>query len=80
MATEKISLTLDKEALDRARSSVGKRGLSSYVSEALQLKLQHDSIRQMLEEMDEEVGPVSEEIRREAEELWPFPEKRRRSA
>lgn len=80
MATEKISLTLDKSALAQARAFAGKRGLSSYVSEALQLKLQQDALRRLLDELELEHGPIPQAIQQEIEEKWPIPEPERRSA
>lgn len=45
MRTQKVSVTLAADALDRARELAGPRGLSSYVDSALQEKLQRDAQR-----------------------------------
>jgi hypothetical protein len=71
MATEKVSLTLDRAVLKEARGRVGRRGLSSYVDEALRLKLQHDRLRTLLSELETAHGPVSERIRSEVRREWP---------
>lgn len=71
MATQKVSLTLDREVLEAARERVGRRGLSSYVNSALQLRLQHDRILTLLHELDTEYGPVPERITAEVEREWP---------
>jgi hypothetical protein len=70
MATEKVSLTLDREVVDAARARVGKRGLSSYVNAALRLKLGHDRMLTFLKEMDEEYGPVDEQTAAEVGREW----------
>ena len=71
MATEKVSLTLSARALAEARRKVGKRGLSSYIDEALQRKLQHDRLHALLDQMDAEVGPPSRAVERRVEREWP---------
>ena len=70
MSVAKVSLSLDEGALAEARSRVGSRGLSAYVSNALVRQLQHDRIGELLAQMDEEAGAVSEEMLAEAREAW----------
>lgn len=48
MATQKVSVTLDAGAIERARHAAGPRGLSSYVDAALQEKLERDERRDAL--------------------------------
>ncbi|MFA5890436.1 MAG: CopG family transcriptional regulator [Actinomycetota bacterium] len=71
MATEKVSLTLDREVLKEARARVGIRGLSSYVDAALRLTLQQDRLRGLLSELDATHGPVSNRTRSEVRREWP---------
>lgn len=71
MATEKVSLTLDREVLKEARVRVGRRGLSSYVDAALRLKLQQDRLRGLLSELEAEHGPISNRIMSEVRREWP---------
>lgn len=42
MATQKVSVTLDADVLERVRAAVGPRGLSSYVDRALAGQLERD--------------------------------------
>jgi Arc/MetJ family transcription regulator len=70
MTVAKVSLSLDEKALEEARSRVGKRELSSYVSTALRRQLQHDRLRDLLDSMDAEAGPVPAELLDAARELW----------
>jgi hypothetical protein len=54
MATQKISVTLETSAIERARRAAGPRGVSSYVDAALEDKLERDERRRaLLEYLDE---------------------------
>jgi hypothetical protein len=69
MATRKVSVTLDEDAIERAQQIAGPRGLSSYIDAALQEKLDRDdSRRALLEYFDEldAIDPPTEEERRQA--------------
>ena len=70
MATEKVSLTLNEQTLRQARKQVGRRGLSKYVDEALQTRLQHDRLRALLAEMEAERGPIPPEVMEEVRREW----------
>lgn len=70
MPVAKVSLSLDEEALEEARSRVGRRELSSYVSAALRRQLQHDRLSDLLQAMEDEGGPISAELLDEARNLW----------
>ena len=45
MATQKVSVTLETTAIERARQVAGPRGLSSYLDAALEEKLERDERR-----------------------------------
>lgn len=70
MATEKVSLTLDEKTLRDARKSAGRRGLSAYIDDAVSLQLQHERLRALLAEMEEESGPIPPEVMEEARKEW----------
>lgn len=70
MSVAKVSLSLDADALAEARGRVGSRELSAYISNALIRQLQHDRIGELLQQMDEDAGPVGEEMLAEAREAW----------
>jgi len=54
MATQKISVTLEAESIERARQTAGPRGLSSYLDSALVEKLERDEKRQaLIDHLDE---------------------------
>ncbi len=65
MGTLKVSVTLDEGRVNEIKAMVGERGFSRYVDEAVALRLQRDGLRTWLAEMDEEQGPVPEEIGRQ---------------
>jgi hypothetical protein len=69
MATQKISVTLESTAIERAREAAGPRGLSAYVDAALEDKLDRDERRRSLlaylDELDAK-DPASEQTKRRA--------------
>ena len=71
MSVEKVSLSLDREIVHRARRIAGPRGLSALVNDALRLRLQHERLRALLAEMDAEFGPVPPEESEKARKAWP---------
>jgi hypothetical protein len=73
MRTEKVSLTLETALLPEARGVVGARGLSSYVNHALRHQLQHDRLAGLLEELEQERGPIESEVMEEVRRAWPVP-------
>ena len=74
MRTEKVSLTLDERLLAEAREVVGSRKLSSYVNHALRLQLQHDRLAGLLEELEQEKGPIEPQVMEEVRRAWPSSE------
>jgi len=70
VATQKISVTLETTAIERARKAAGPRGLSAYVDAALEDKLERDERRRsflaFLDEI-EAADPTSEQIKRRAQ-------------
>ena len=69
MATQKVSVTLEAEAIQRARHAAGPRGLSSYVDAALQEKLERDERRHALLALLEELeagDPTPPDVRARA--------------
>lgn len=73
MVAAKVSLSIEEDVLDEARARAGRRELSSYVSEALRRQLQSDRIGDLLAQMDDESGPVPDELMEEARRLWHAP-------
>lgn len=69
MATEKFSATVDEELLAAVRSRVGPRGLSGFVDQALRHELQRTALRELLDELEAEIGPPDEALVAEADAL-----------
>jgi hypothetical protein len=69
VATQKISVTLETSAIERARRAAGPRGLSSYVDAALEDKLERDERRRVflayLEELEAD-DPTPDQVRQRA--------------
>ncbi|MCJ0873571.1 ribbon-helix-helix domain-containing protein [Streptomyces sp. AP-93] len=63
MATKKITVTIPEELLDEIRAEAAERGLSAYVAEALRFKRDRDRLRELVDWLQEEHGPVTEEER-----------------
>jgi len=80
MGTEKVSLTLDERALREARSRVGRRGLSSYVDDALRQRLQRDRLIALLAELEAEHGPIPDDIQEQVDREWREASKQRRKS
>lgn len=66
MATKKVTITIPEELLDEIRSEAAERGLSAYVTEALQRQRNHDRLRELVDWLEQEHGPITEEERKAA--------------
>lgn len=71
MTITKVSVSVDAELLAEARELAGRRGLSALINDALRVKLQHARVGRLLDEMDEEFGPVPAAIEEEVRREWP---------
>lgn len=71
MTAHKVSLSLDADLLAEAKDLAGPRGLSSLVNDALRVHLQQVRVSRLLDEMDDEFGPVPPEVAEEVAREWP---------
>ncbi|MEU6181982.1 CopG family transcriptional regulator [Streptomyces coeruleorubidus] len=70
MATKKVTVTIPEDLLDEIRTEAAERGLSAYVAEALRCKRDRDRLRELVDWLQEEHGPVTDDEHVEAlEEL-----------
>ena len=67
---EKVSLSLDADLVAQARRRVGRRELSAYLNEALERRLQADSIGAYLREAATRVGDIPEDVRNAVDQAW----------
>jgi hypothetical protein len=63
MATKKVTVTIPEELLDEIRADAAERGLSAYVAEALRVKRDRDRLRELVDWLQEEHGPVTDNER-----------------
>ncbi|MEW1846973.1 CopG family transcriptional regulator [Nonomuraea angiospora] len=68
MATKKITVTIPEELLEEIRTEAADRGLSAYFAEALRFKRDRDRLLELVNWLEEEYGPVTEDERAAAVE------------
>lgn len=72
MEHTRVTISLPKKMADELRRFAGPRGMSAYVAEALVQPLQASRLRVMLDEMEQEVGPIPPEVQEEVDRfMWP---------
>jgi metal-responsive CopG/Arc/MetJ family transcriptional regulator len=68
--TKKVTVTIPEDLLDEIRAETAERGLSAYIADALRLKRDRDRLQELVDWLQEEHGPVTENERAAAlEEL-----------
>jgi len=68
---EKVSVSLPSELTEAIRARTGAGGFSRYVAEAIQNRIRHDLLGDLLDELEAEYGPIDEAGVREAMREWP---------
>jgi hypothetical protein len=63
MATKKVTVTIPEDLLEEIRAEASERGISAYVAEALRLKRDRDRLRELVDWLEEEHGPVTDSER-----------------
>lgn len=66
MGRDKFSATVDAALLAEVRAHAGPRGLSAFVAEALRHELDRVRLRELLDELAEQLGPPDEVMVAEA--------------
>ena len=69
MATSRITVTIDDEVLAELRTQVGPGDVSAFVTEAIRNRLRKDPIMELIEQLGEIYGPITDDERAEAE-VW----------
>jgi hypothetical protein len=67
---QKLSVSVPHEVAVQVKKRAGKRGLSAFVTRALEHELEHERLGQFLRELEAEIGPADEELVGEMEELF----------
>lgn len=70
MSVEKVSPSLDPDLGAEAREVAGRGGLSALVNEGQRLRLQRVRRTRLLDEMDDEFGPVPDGVAEEVAQGW----------
>ncbi|MGH3300454.1 MAG: hypothetical protein ACRDOK_02025 [Streptosporangiaceae bacterium] len=68
---EKVSVSLPSELTEAIRARTGAGGFSRYVTDAVQDRIRHDLLGDLLDELEAEYGPIDEAGVREAMKEWP---------
>ena len=71
--TDKLSVTIPTDLADELRSRAGRGNVSAYVTQALVRQLEHDRLGDLLNELAEMHGPVTDEELARARAEWPQP-------
>ena len=66
----KLSISLPRELAGALRRRVGARGVSSFAARALKHELERELLGDYLQELDRDLGPIPEDLLREARAAW----------
>src|SRR6266436_6733774 len=67
----KVSVSMPEELAEAVRARTGAGGFSRYVTDAVDRELRRDLLGDLIEELEELYGPVSQELLDEAAREWP---------
>lgn len=71
MVVRKWSVSVDEDLAAKVDARVGGRGLSRFVSRAVEHELERDALASYLDELDEQFGPVPPHLVDDFDRLWP---------
>jgi hypothetical protein len=70
-AAEKLSISIPHKLAVAARRRAGRRGLSSFIAQAVARELEREALGQFLDDLDQTLGPIPEAELRRARRAWP---------
>jgi len=70
MPKERITVTLDPEVLELVQQYAGDMSVSAFVNDVLADFVRREGMRDLLRELDEEFGPVPDDVREKGEQIW----------
>ena len=70
MTAARVTITIDEETLAELKERVGPGEVSAFVVEALRHKLRIDPIKELLQQLDEMYGPLTEQELKEGAEWY----------
>jgi hypothetical protein len=68
VSTERITITVPTDVLEELRREVGPGEVSGFVAEAIRERLKVDRVKELLAWLDEQYGPVPEDVKAEVDE------------
>ncbi|HAS11016.1 MAG TPA: hypothetical protein DCS55_10955 [Acidimicrobiaceae bacterium] len=71
MAVTKWSVSVEENLASRVESRVGDRGLSGFVSRAVEHELERDLLDEYLGELDDDYGPLPDGLMEQIDGAWP---------
>lgn len=72
MRSTRISVTLERKVADELRRVAGPCGVSAFVNEAVKQRLQAIRLRRLLDELEQEHGPIPAAVQAEVDKpAWP---------
>jgi hypothetical protein len=70
-STEKLSATVPRGLTAQIRERAGRGNVSAYVTEALLRQLERDRLGDLVAELEQEYGPITDEEKAAARAEWP---------
>ncbi len=70
MTAARVTITIDEETLAELKERVGPGEVSAFVVEALRHKLRIDPIKELLQQLDEMYGPLTEQELKEGAQWY----------
>jgi len=70
MTAARVTITIDEETLAELKERVGPGEVSAFVVEALRHKLRIDPIKELLRQLDEMYGPLTEQELKEGAQWY----------
>jgi hypothetical protein len=68
---QKVSVSMPEELTTAIRERTGPGGFSRFVTEAAERQLKSELLRELLDDLEAEFGPVPPELREQAKREWP---------
>jgi hypothetical protein len=67
---QKVSVSMPEDLATAIREHTGPGGFSRFVAEAAERQLKSEQFRELLDELEAESGPISDEMREQARREW----------
>jgi len=68
---QKLSISVPSALVEAIRRRVGPRGVSGFITTAIEHELEREQLRNFLQELEDEHGAIPEDALDEARRTWP---------